>query len=180
MRSIEIGEGWTGVLHGELELGSTMAGDNGGLGGRKGLRPAPFIDATRGGGGSGRGCCREGRGRQDCRTWRGSDSGLAGVSSRGDGGAAWQARNATGEQVWGKPGGRGSGFGLGLGTCPPRWPAPAYGVAGGRGAGRKEVEDSVKCSFVIKPNCSVPCKLKFSPCSRGQTKTFEYHFCSVF
>ena len=49
LRSIEIGEGWTGVLHGELEHGSAMAGDNGGLGGRKGLRPAPFIDATRGG-----------------------------------------------------------------------------------------------------------------------------------
>ena len=29
------------------------------------------------------------------------------------------------------------GLGLGLGTCPPRWPAPAYGVAGGRGAGRR-------------------------------------------
>ena len=91
-----------------------------------------------------------------------------GVASRG----SCRGHAVPGELIWGESRGGQCGLGLGLGTCPPRWPAPAYGVAGGRGAGRKEVEDSVKCSFVIKPNCSVPCKLKFSPCSRGQTKNF--------
>ena len=56
-----------------------------------------------------------------------------GVASRG----ACRGRAAPGELVWGESRGGQCGLGLGLGTCPPRWPAPAYGVAGGRGAGRR-------------------------------------------
>ena len=54
-----------------------------------------------------------------------------------DGGCAWRAQMVPRGGGFGKTRGARGGLGLGLGTCPPRWPAPAYGVAGGRGAGRQ-------------------------------------------
>ena len=75
-------------------------------------------------------------GRRAARGGRGLGTLLGhgdGVASRG----ACRGRAAPGELVWGESRGGQCGLGLGLGTCPPRWPAPAYGVAGGRGAGRR-------------------------------------------
>jgi len=56
---------------------------------------------------------------------------------RTDGGGTWRAQMVPRGGGFGKTRGARGGLGLGLGTCPPRWPAPAYGVAGGRGAGRR-------------------------------------------
>ena len=83
--------------------------------------------------------------------------------------------------VLGKTSGARGGLGLGLGTCPSRWPAAAYGVAGGRGAGRRrwkmlavavlKFSRSSKSSYV-NSNFLLHLGLKW--------KSVEYHFYSVF
>jgi hypothetical protein len=67
---------------------------------------------------------------------RGSSAGRR-RGERTDGGCAWRAQMVPRGGGFGKTRGARGGLGLGLGTCPSRWPAPAYGVAGGRGAGRR-------------------------------------------
>ena len=90
-----------------------------------------------------------------------------GVASRG----TCRGRAAPGVLVWGESGGDQCGLGLGLGTCPPRWPAPAYGVASGRGAGRREVEEPASGNLVNKPKFQNQfCNFKFSPSSWLQMK----------
>ena len=92
--------------------------------------------------------------------------------------ASAQMAGARGEPKWcqegggfGKTRGARGGLGLGLGTCPSRWPAPAYGVASGRGAGRREVEEPASGNFVNKPKFQNQfCNFKFSPSSWLQMK----------
>ena len=81
---------------------------------------------------------------------RGSSAGRR-RGERTDGGCAWRAQMVPRGGGFGKTRGARGGLGLGLGTCPSRWPAPAYGVASGRGAGRREVEEPASGNLVNKP-----------------------------
>ena len=83
-----------------------------------------------------------------------------------DGGCAWRAQMVPRGGGFGKTRGARGGLGLGLGTCPPRWPAPAYGVASGQGAGRREVEEPASGNLVNKPKFKTPFgNFNFSPSS---------------
>ena len=54
-----------------------------------------------------------------------------------------------------------------------RWPAPAYGRRRGRGAGRTEVGEDGRGSFVNKSKFQNKfCNFKFSPSSWPQMKKF--------
>jgi hypothetical protein len=92
--------------------------------------------------------------------------------------AAVQSARRTGFQ--GKPWARG-GLWSERGTWRARWPAPAYGAAGGLGAGRRGEGDGVEGSFVINSKCK--CffvNQNFLPIAKVKRKTFEYQFCLVF
>ena len=81
---------------------------------------------------------------------------------RTDGGGAWRAQMVPRGGGFGKTRGARGGLGLGLGTCPPRWPAAAYGVASGQGAGRREVEEPASGNLVNKPKFQNQfCNFKF-------------------
>ena len=156
-------------LHSGAWVAALMAGRR--AGSRAKGRAVPFIGKGGGGGRAGGNFAGE-DGAGGGAHGRGSSAGHG--SRRGErrkGGGAWRALVAPGKVVWGNTRGARGGLGLGLGTCPPRWPAPAYGVASGRGAGRREVEEPASGNLVNKPKFQNQfCNFKFSPSSWLQMK----------